>query len=414
MRIAVIGGGPSGSVAAALLVRAGHDVVIFDEDERPPVLVGESLVPGLIPVLRELGLEERVAAMGVYKPGVSFQFGENKEFAFSFQSLSRKYPRYAYNVPRPQFDNLLKESAIASGARLVAARAGVLARGSRLELDPATLEQVADWQDQQPDLVIDASGRRRLSAKTLQLTARVGERKDVAHFAHFTGFAPETPSGQVRINRLERGWSWRIPLQGKMSFGIVLNQRDAAALGETPEQRLEAAIERDPRLRREVSAPCRLTPVQTYANYQLISACGTGENWAAIGDAFGFVDPMLSPGMMVATESASILVQALKRKPLAQALEQYSQGMTCMLQAWMDLIAYFYNGRIFRLNDIGRALQERYRPLPLGFIETFMSGILSSMASGFTTGSRFSQGVLKSVDRRIVGPVLPQEEYAIL
>lgn len=412
MKIAIIGGGPSGTVAAALLARRGHEVVIFDEDNRPELIVGESLVPGSIPVLRRLGLEQEVAAIGTLKPGATFQITPGKQFAFSFKSLPGKYPPYAYNVPRPAFDELLRKSANASGAKSVVTRTELLADGDRLLLPPAALE-LADW-NRQPDLLIDASGRRRLSARTLHINARLGERKDVAHFAHFTGFAPETPAGQLRINRLENGWSWRIALRGKTSFGIVLHQEAAAALGQTPEERLEAAIAKDPCLSSETANLQRLTPAQSYANYQLISERGAGANWVAVGDAFGFVDPMLSPGMMVAMEAGVLLDAALAKHPLHEALSRYAASVTHMLEAWMDLISYFYNGRIFKLHDRGIALQSQYRPLPLGFMETFMSRIISGMASGFTTGSPFSRGVLRSVDRFVLGHSTCTADYAIV
>ena len=84
MKIAVIGAGPSGNVCAALLAKRGHDVAVFDECKRPDLIVGESLVPGVIPLLRRLGIEEKVAAIGVKKPGVTFfpALGKNLILAF--------------------------------------------------------------------------------------------------------------------------------------------------------------------------------------------------------------------------------------------------------------------------------------------------------------------------------------------
>jgi 2-polyprenyl-6-methoxyphenol hydroxylase-like FAD-dependent oxidoreductase len=99
MNIAILGSGPSGSVLAALLADSGHTVVVFDENKRPEMLVGESLVPGLIPLLRRPGIEDRVAKIGVLKPGVSFYPSSSKEVIFRFASQPRRYPNYAYNAP---------------------------------------------------------------------------------------------------------------------------------------------------------------------------------------------------------------------------------------------------------------------------------------------------------------------------
>lgn len=413
MKVAVIGGGPSGSVAAALLARRGHDIVIFDQGGRPELVVGESLVPGVIPILTRLQLEERVAEISIKKPGVSFYPQQGNEFAFSFASLPSKYPAYAYNVPRPAFDRLLEESALASGARKVSARVELTSEGDRLCLAPELLSSVSGWNGEQPDFIIDASGRRRLSAGHLNIRATLGPRRDVSHFAHYEGFDEEKPRGQVRINRLQHGWAWRIPLRGKMSFGIVMDQKSAAHLGETPEKRLDAVLAGDPQLRAETSNPRRVSSVQTYGNYQLISSRGVGENWASVGDAFGFVDPMLSPGMMLALESASLLDQELAARPLAEALAQYAMRISENLKAWMELIEYFYDGRIFQLRDIGRAMQVKYPYLPLGFMESFMSSNMASMASGFTTASPWNRGVLRYADQYILGSDQEASHYAI-
>src|SRR5208337_243943 len=91
-----------------------------------------------------------------------------------------------------------------------------------------------------------ATGRSRCFAHTLEIPAETGPRKDAAYFAHYEGFAENRPPGQVIIGRLADGWSWRIPLRDRLSVGVVMNKDAAAQLGATPEERLEAAIGRDP------------------------------------------------------------------------------------------------------------------------------------------------------------------------
>jgi flavin-dependent dehydrogenase len=413
MKIAIIGGGPSGSVCATLLAQRGHEIAVFDEGDRPEHIAGESLVPGVIPLFRRMGIEDQVAAIGVRKPGVTFFPALGKEIAFSFSSLPRKFPAYAYNVPRPAFDRILEASAAQAGALVIPQRANLIAEGDKLHLSQETLASAGIWNGRQPDFIIDSSGRRRLAARLLNIKADVGPRRDVSHFAHYEGFDPERPSGQVRINRLANGWSWRIPLQGKMSFGVVMDQKAAAALGKTPEDRLEAAMKNDPHLSSETRGAKRISQAETYANYQLVSTKGVGENWASVGDAFGFVDPMLSPGMLLALQSAELLDEQLSTKPLEEALQVYSTKMTESLNAWRDLIDYFYDGRIFELQDRGREFQTKLPFLPLGFIETFMSANMSGMASGFTTAEPWSRGVLKYVERFVLGDSPFRSRYAI-
>ena len=414
MRIAILGFGPSGSVSAALFAQKGHDVVVFDEDDRPPLLVGESLVPGMIPVLRRLGIEERVAEIGVMKPGVTFYPRPDLQVAFSFKTLPKRYPQYAYNVPRPAFDRVLQQRALECGATHQPIRAELRVEGDSIHLTDETLDRVAPWRGRQPDLVIDASGRRRASARLLDIPANLGPRRDVSYFAHFKGIRRELPEGQVAIHYLESGWAWRIPLRDTLSFGIVLPQQAATRLGESPKDRLARTLENNPALRDHLTSLQFVSSVQTYANYQLISRRGVGENWVAVGDAFGFVDPMLSPGMQVALHSATLLAEEWHASGTARArLQRYSAKMTHMLQSWMELIAYFYSGRIFDMHQTGKEMQKRYPMLPLEMIERLMSANMAGMASGFTTGSACRRSFLRSVDRFLVGATAEAGLYAV-
>ncbi len=79
-------------------------------------------------------------------------------------------------------------------------------------------------------------------ARTLEIPAEVGPRKDVSYFAHYEGFEACQPPGQVIIGRLAAGWCWRIPLRDCLSVGVVMNKDDAAQLGTTAEARLEGAL----------------------------------------------------------------------------------------------------------------------------------------------------------------------------
>ena len=124
--VAIIGSGPAGATLASLLALKGVEVTIFDDGRRPDLIVGESLIPAIVPVLRRLGLEERAAAICQHKPGVSFTFGVDEKVEFCFQSLAHfGGPTYAYNAPRPAFDRLFDERADELGAKRVRARAKI-------------------------------------------------------------------------------------------------------------------------------------------------------------------------------------------------------------------------------------------------------------------------------------------------
>src|ERR1700712_607367 len=103
--VGIIGSGPSGATLASLLTMKGVEVTLFDDGRRPDLIVGESLIPAIIPALRKLSLEEKGQEIGLYKPGVSFTFSKAEEIDFCFKSVEGcDLPTYAYNVPRPAFD----------------------------------------------------------------------------------------------------------------------------------------------------------------------------------------------------------------------------------------------------------------------------------------------------------------------
>src|ERR1035441_8398242 len=231
--VGIIGSGPAGATLASLLAMKGIGVTLFDDGRRPGLVVGESLIPAVIPVLRKLGLEERAAAICQHKPGVTFTLNENEKIEFCFQSLAgTTMPTYAYNAPRPAFDNLLDARADELGVKRVRARAKIEREGpDGLRLAEETLA-LAPWlHGKQPDLIVDSTGRTRLFAHTMEIPAEVGPRKDVAYFAHYEGFADNQPRGQVIIGRLAEGWCWRIPLRDCLSVGVVVDKEGAGAVG---------------------------------------------------------------------------------------------------------------------------------------------------------------------------------------
>jgi flavin-dependent dehydrogenase len=424
LRVAIVGAGPSGSALAILLAREGAAVTLFDDGRRPELLVGESLVPAVIPILRRLELEKETASFSRVKPGVSFVWSPTDRVSVTFSRFAPAVFPYAYNVPRPHFDDALLARAIASGVDYVTARAQLVPSASagasaELQLGPETVAAAPGLSGRQPDLIVDATGRARLAARALGIPARLGPRKDVAHFAHFEGFSWDEAPGQVRIARGDAGWSWCIPLQERLSIGIVLGQDDAARLGRTPVERLERAIAIDPGLTAIVGRGRRVTDVATYANYQLISERAYGRGWVMVGDAFGFVDPMLSPGVFLALRSSEQLADALtpwlRRRAvpspaeLQTVLTAYAATQSEMLTAWLELVAYLYDGRLAALMRVGQSWMPENVGLAKRALSTHIARHVGLLASGAATTSRYSRGLLRFLGRYGLRGVDPAE-----
>ena len=425
LRVAIVGAGPSGSALAILLKRDGADVTLFDDPRRSPLLVGESLVPAVVPILRRLGLEEQVASFSRVKPGASFVWSSSDQVRVAFDRFAPAVFPYAYNIPRPRFDAALLAGAVASGVRHVPIRAQLqrhAANGAdaELTLSPETLAAAPELGGRQPHLIVDATGRARYVARLLEIPARMGPRKDVAHFAHFEGFRWNDTPGQVVVTRGRAGgWTWSIPLQQRLSIGIVLSQDDAARLGRTAEERLAQAIATDPWLASIAGSATRVTDVATYANYQLVSERGYGRGWVMAGDAFGFVDPMLSPGVFLALRSAELLADGLapwlRRREipsldeLDRAMATYARVQNAMLSAWLELVAYFYDGRVAALMKAGRTWNALGSLRLKHAMDEHVARHVGLLASGAATTARYSRALLRFLVRHGLRGVDPAE-----
>src|SRR5262249_34739556 len=152
-----------------LLAREGADVSLFDEDRRPELLVGESLVPAVVPIFRRLGFEEEMAAFSRLKPGVSFVWSPTDRFGFTFARFAPSVFPYASSLPRPRSAGALRDRALAAGVHHVVGRArlepaAANGAGAELALAPETLAAAPALEGRQPDLIVDATGRARQGA----------------------------------------------------------------------------------------------------------------------------------------------------------------------------------------------------------------------------------------------------------
>lgn len=355
--VAILGGGPAGAYLATQLARAGRRVTVFQRGQRPPLVPGESLVPAVIPFLRTLGIEDEVASFSTWKPGATFTLGRGDEMSFVFADVPNAVTSYAYNVPRDRFDQAVISAAMRAGARIVDHVAQVereAPASQRLRLSDATL--AAAGLDAQPDLIVDASGRVRMVSELLGLPYRTGARRDTALFAHCDG-VPLARPGHVHSDRMEFGWCWRIPLPDRVSVGIVVPADVLRVSGQGIEAQYDNWMREDALIGHWGAHAKRLTKVFRYNNYQLTTLRGAGPNWALCGDAFGFIDPVFSSGLLVGLDGAERLAQAIL-EPSERAFRRYQRDVIRHLDAWQRVVDLWYSGRLFTLFRVGQIVTK--------------------------------------------------------
>ena len=309
--VLVIGGGPAGSTAAALLAARGRSVVLLEKDAHPRFHIGESLLPLNLPIFDRLGVGEAVDRLGVFKPGAEFvsdDTGHSVTFRFA-NAIDKRYS-HSYQVERASFDRLLFDNARAEGACVeegARVEEVVLADGARSHVAATRADGTAAAFA--PRFVLDASGRDTFLAGRMHLLATDKNNNTAAVFAHFRGVECRTgdSAGCISVHLTEDGWFWVIPLpDGVASVGFVGTQRAFKARSGSVHDLLFERIERSPSVAARMQAARLCSAVMTAGNYSYRARAAWGEGYMLIGDAFGFVDPVFSSGVLLAMRGAEL------------------------------------------------------------------------------------------------------------
>ena len=302
--ILVIGGGPAGSTAAALLAERGRDVVLLEKEHHPRFHIGESLLPLNTAIFDRLGVRDQVAAIGTHKPGAEFvadDTGKAVQFCFA-DGLDKRYPS-SWQVPRAQLDQILFRTAAERGAQT---HEGTKVTSFTPGTDRAAVEAVGSdgtVQHFAPRYVLDASGRDTFMASRSGSKRSNKQNNTAAVYAHFRGVERRTGEheGYISVHLAEDGWFWLIPLPDNvMSVGFVGDASAFKGRAGTSRDLLLRRIQGAPTVRDRMRRAEMISDVVGTGNYSYYADRAQGDGYLLIGDAFAFLDPVFSSGVLLA------------------------------------------------------------------------------------------------------------------
>jgi flavin-dependent dehydrogenase len=312
--VLVIGGGPAGSTISALLAQRGRDVLMLEKSRHPRFHIGESLLPLNRELFERLGVAAEIEAIGMPKYGVEFVAPHEGEKAGKTSGLEfadawdKSFPG-AYHVRRADFDHILFRNAVRKGARSIEG-----CRVTRVDFRPGGADVTARLEDGaertwRTRFVVDASGRDTFLANRFGCKERNREHNSAAIFGHFAGATRLTGrrEGDISVFWFDHGWFWFIPLTGDAtSIGAVCWPYYMKTRKTEPRQFLLDTIALCPALAERLRNATLVSPVTATGNYSYSSRQSVGESYILLGDAFAFIDPIFSSGVLLAMHSAFV------------------------------------------------------------------------------------------------------------
>jgi flavin-dependent dehydrogenase len=351
--IVVIGAGPSGSIASALLKRRGWDVLVLEAQQFPRFSVGESLLAHCLDFVAEAGMLDAVAAAGFqYKNGAAFVRGSNYgEFDFSDQFTPGRAS--TFQVPRAAFDKLLADEAEKQGVE-VRYQVRVVSVDNQAPRPRVRAQDGTREYEVEGRFILDASGFGRTLPKLLHLETPSAFPVRNAVFTHV---ADRAPAGSFDRNKIQvivhphhrDVWYWLIPLSAtRCSLGCAAQSEFFDRYPSDLDARLQAMIAEEPFLARVLANAEWDTPARGASGYAANVKSMYGPGFALLGNAAEFLDPVFSSCITIAMRSASMAAEVLDRQLRGATVDwrsQFEQPLRKGVDTFRAYVRAWYDGR---------------------------------------------------------------------
>jgi flavin-dependent dehydrogenase len=345
-KVIIIGAGPSGTIAGALLRNKGYKVVILERQIFPRFSIGESLLPQCMAFIQQAGMMEAVVKAGFqYKDGASFVC-RDLSTEFSFEDKFSPGIGTTFQVQRGRFDALLADEAERMGVD-IHWQMEVLAADFSADQPRLTVRDSSGrLLDYQADFILDASGFGRILPRLLDLESPSGFPVRQAIFGHIEDrIEPaEFDRNKIRItvHPEHKGvWYWLIPFSnGRSSIGVVAEPEFFKPWNDNYDCALRDIIGQDQSLSRLLKNTVSDEKINTLTGYSANVKNLYGKGYALLGNAGEFLDPVFSSGVTIAMKSASLAANLLDRQFRNEAVD-WEQDYAIPLKRGVDTFRVF-------------------------------------------------------------------------
>ena len=371
--VIIIGAGPAGSIAGALLSNKGYRATIVERDAFPRFSIGESLLPQCMEFIEQAGMLDAVQAAGFQlKTGAAF-LHKDKHSEFCFADKFTDGFDSTYQVQRDRFDALLADEAQRMGVEIRWQQEVIAADFSGTK-PTLTIKDTSGRHDQlTADFVLDASGFGRVLPRLLDLEKPSGFPVRQALFTHLEDRIDDAGYDRNKIRiivhpELNDVWYWLIPFSnGRCSIGVVGEAEVFNIHGADRQSVLKQFITEEPGLFALLHNAVFDTPVNSISGYSANVKSLYGKGYALLGNAGEFLDPVFSSGVTIAMKSASLAFDVLDRQfnglsadwqsdfaePLQKGVETFRTFVTSWYEGGLqDVVLYPHMKKVEQMNDI--------------------------------------------------------------
>ena len=316
----IVGGGPAGSTAGAILAEYGHRVLLLEREKFPRYHIGESLLPFTFHPLQRLGMIEKMKSSAFVKK-YSVQFvspsGRASQPFYFYTRYDRETVAQTWQVLRSEFDLMLLDNARQKGLQVreqTAVRELIQEDGAVAGVRAQT--PGGDITEYRAPITLDCSGKESFAAVRNQWRVKDPFLNKIAVWTYYQGAQRDAglDAGATTVAYVpEKGWFWYIPQHNdRVSVGVVAEGKYLTRGGvKSLEEIFRREVEQNQWIRSHLACGRQASSFFLTSEYtHHAKHCG-GRGLLLVGDAFAFLDPVFSSGVMLALKSGVLAGDAV-------------------------------------------------------------------------------------------------------